>query len=379
MKKYYTKSNNANDIMKQIIYFLIAVLLIWNATATAYDHSCTDSDGGKNYHIKGNCVDYDQSEMDYCNGYNYIQEWYCFSGCMDFPMEASSELQGHDPNCIWGCYDGRCASNGEIIESLGLIYTPGECLDTDGGIDKFTDGICIDSDGKYYIEQCNKGNVEEYYCESNMCKRAFGEQDTYCPGGTGEMQDQGGCEAGACKKVDETLSGCCFNPDTVACEWIDKRDDCCPVFGDYEKDLPFGPDKTTDCINNWFFKTEKSEECPPKLDVFENSKHCLNGCCCFRDPEGVAHATILPQLVCKWWQPFEAVEEFGCVDSYCEEIVPIVEAGIVPPKATTTILQESPTTINIQEPEGTGLNTFQISIIIFIILVLFILAALFLL
>ena len=75
--------------------------------------SCTDSDGGKNYYIKGTTIGLASdgvitTRIDSCwepnyygDGYDYIAEWFCADG---YAINTNEK-------CIYGCKDGACLSS----------------------------------------------------------------------------------------------------------------------------------------------------------------------------------------------------------------------------------------------------------------------------
>ncbi len=171
---------------------------------------CTDSDGGKNYYVKGYrlapshgsgqkeedyCIldpfiypsgavvsDYD-AKVDNCVGEKcYVIEYHCKTDLAD-------AHQGYQ--CPNGCADGACIT-GEVNEST--------CTDTDGGKDYYVKGrvsaFLQGSGGKSASDVCTtETRLLEYECTSAT---GWSGKGFDCPNG---------CEDGACLKCDinETL------------------------------------------------------------------------------------------------------------------------------------------------------------------------------
>ena len=90
--------------------------------------SCTDSDGGKDYFVKGTVVDEGKSYTDYCQGAFYLKEYFCLP-------KTSSSLGGvaeEDVVCpnSGSCVDGACTSGINVTKPInneqlqaGTTYT----------------------------------------------------------------------------------------------------------------------------------------------------------------------------------------------------------------------------------------------------------------
>ena len=68
--------------------------------------TCTDSDGGIDYSIKGTCVDDAGSNTDYCDG-DTLKEMYCDS----HPYTGDNVCYVSSYSCPGGCQDGRCITS----------------------------------------------------------------------------------------------------------------------------------------------------------------------------------------------------------------------------------------------------------------------------
>ena len=65
--------------------------------------TCTDTDNGKNYNVKGTCTDNSGSHPDSCVGNNKVREWYCDNGVCKY----------EDHICDNGCSEGACQGGEE--------------------------------------------------------------------------------------------------------------------------------------------------------------------------------------------------------------------------------------------------------------------------
>src|SRR3989344_1131192 len=76
---------------------------VLNQTAT-----CTDTDGGKNYYVKGTLVNGNNTAVDYCSGANA-------NGLIEFYCNGSSFIQDFLPSCTslgnYMCQNGACILN----------------------------------------------------------------------------------------------------------------------------------------------------------------------------------------------------------------------------------------------------------------------------
>jgi len=85
------------------------------------NYNCTDSDGGKNYAVKGNLVDrlHNATYEDFCSGSITLREHWC----------GENNYQYEYYNCENGCGGGKCLKKGEkIIESV----CPEQCILVNG-------------------------------------------------------------------------------------------------------------------------------------------------------------------------------------------------------------------------------------------------------
>jgi cysteine-rich repeat protein len=98
---------------KQIIYILLALMLIGGVSAL-----CTDTDGGKNYNVKGTITYNYYKYTDYCSG-NYVREYYCSYGR---PYITSS-------SCAYGCNNGACKPKPISVCGNNVLETGEQCDD----------------------------------------------------------------------------------------------------------------------------------------------------------------------------------------------------------------------------------------------------------
>jgi hypothetical protein len=121
--------------------------------------SCTDTDGGQNYDLKGVAVGPDKyggndSGVDYCDpslGPNVLMEAYCDSGYVNYILY----------DCPNDCSDGACIRS----------KTP-TCTESDGGINYYVRGTIKGTD-KYGnpnpgVDYCTYGpNLMEGFCDES--------------------------------------------------------------------------------------------------------------------------------------------------------------------------------------------------------------------
>ena len=187
------------------------------------EQQCTDSDGGKDYYVKGTCKDNigtTNTMTDFCVG-NDLYETYC-----DNTFEGYQCVQAGTPyKCPNGCQDGACIKE----MTCSSLFTMDTCLDNtncywDQQYDKCfnydsTKQTCSDPDGgkDYYTQAhtfgfrtysssddpsrdlrirtggrdaCIGNTLREHYCYDTYYITSI---DTTCPNG---------CQDGACIKGD---------------------------------------------------------------------------------------------------------------------------------------------------------------------------------
>jgi hypothetical protein len=140
------------------------------------DSYCTDSDGGKDYNVKGTITGLDgngviSTDTDFCRDSNVLVEWFC-SGV----YRTNTNYQ-----CPNGCKDGACIQKNQT------------CIDSDGGKDYYVKGYVT-----YEGYVLNGELIKEYdTCVGNVL------QEKYCPEtgiGTIDYSCPNGCKDGACVK-----------------------------------------------------------------------------------------------------------------------------------------------------------------------------------
>ncbi|MBN2043368.1 MAG: hypothetical protein JW754_06215 [Candidatus Aenigmarchaeota archaeon] len=135
---------------------------------------CTDSDGGKNYYLRGTITTGNDTFEDGCGTgemAGYVIEYSC----------EEQENGTHVPSnyeCPFGCSEGRCKSSDV-------------CSDTDGGKNFFQKGWIIMEDGIVREDECGTGNLDGYVIERH-CESESNVFNYKCPNG---------CEEGACISV----------------------------------------------------------------------------------------------------------------------------------------------------------------------------------
>ena len=148
---------------------------------------CADSDGGRNYTLKGNVTKGDVVKTDFCDG-NVLREYYC-----DNRTNPLGIIKNISYNCTRFGYSG--CENGACINT-SLI----NCNDSDGGINIYVAGIAderVNWSRRYYNDACvtSRGSV----CTGDSCTAVA---EGYCSDkGVSNILMQcptNRCENGAC-------------------------------------------------------------------------------------------------------------------------------------------------------------------------------------
>jgi hypothetical protein len=193
------------------------------------NYTCTDSDGGKNYNVKGTTygvlyttasIEPYKTYSDECSSQNgQLIEYYCRSGNNSY-----LDIQWY--TCPYGCKDGRCISpsndcniqqNGICPQSCSIDSDPDccfqsgkswinnncisstqvNCTDSDGGINYYVKGKTLGINGErndYCFDSYGATYLEENYCDENGYAQPV--QEAYiCPNG---------CQDGACIQANVT-------------------------------------------------------------------------------------------------------------------------------------------------------------------------------
>ena len=137
-----------------------------NQTTPVQNQTCTDSDGGLNYNIKGTTTNNTITKNDTCIYNNLaIKEYYC----------QNTLVSNEERDCQYRCRDGACA-NQTIVPPIET------CTDSDGGRNYYTLG---NTNGAW--DSCiNSDTLNENFCDGSSPVSA-----TY--------NCLKGCENGACK------------------------------------------------------------------------------------------------------------------------------------------------------------------------------------
>ena len=154
------------------------------ARVEKFSARCTDSDGGKNYYVKGEInTPYDENSdgyiiegnghaIDRCASTTQLNEYYCED---NYGMSVGI-------TCPNECEDGRCIG-GEV-----------ECTDSDGGLNYYVKGyVNLADDWDWCLETPNGSLLNEIYC---IDSETSGTKSHFCPGG---------CEDGACLGAPECV------------------------------------------------------------------------------------------------------------------------------------------------------------------------------
>jgi len=148
--------------------------------------SCNDSDGGKDFYIKGVVNNNERSSEDFCNkGYAVNRpstevDSCSGSDCYAIDYYCNGDITTWDRyQCPYGCDDGACKEK-EIT-----------CTDSDNGIDYYNKGYVTGAGGDIHYDFCDTsypGRLYEQYCTSSQSHNE----------NTLKYQCPYGCEDGAC-------------------------------------------------------------------------------------------------------------------------------------------------------------------------------------
>ncbi|MCX6817348.1 MAG: hypothetical protein NTU57_00645 [Candidatus Aenigmarchaeota archaeon] len=149
-----------------------------NGCYTCQNNTCTDSDGGKNYYVKGTTTGpgYGNTSKlitstDYCDG-NLLKERYC---------DENDKFNSEDYACSYGCLDGRCKTG------------PYVCVDYEGEKNYYKKGTITNQFNQNYTDSCTNNTLREWYCD----QYGSGANEYYaCPNG---------CKDGACNNFVNAL------------------------------------------------------------------------------------------------------------------------------------------------------------------------------
>jgi hypothetical protein len=153
---------------------------------------CNDSDGGKNYSVRGR-INVDSDREDKCLTTHRLLEWHC-KGNM-----ATTNVY----LCEFGCKDGRCESAQKQIKQVIKTSSPPmgwtvtakrqtttttiPCNDSDGGIVYDKAGTLVASDAVRTDDCIGYKRLREWYCSRGKARSAI-------------VMCERGCLNGACNK-----------------------------------------------------------------------------------------------------------------------------------------------------------------------------------
>lgn len=171
------KKNKGKPPKKLVLatLFIFSAMLLGAVGASAA--SCSETDGGKNYAVKGVTTYGSSKYTDICSG-SYVKEYYCYYG---YPTSTYYK-------CLLGCSNGACIQPAKCGD--GMVNQPSEQCD-DGntvngdGCSSTCQTQCIDIwtcgswspctyHYKYVTRSCSKTNS----CEFNYNKPSTGRQCT---------------------------------------------------------------------------------------------------------------------------------------------------------------------------------------------------------
>lgn len=175
--------------------------------APAYVKTCADSDGGKNYDVKGTVKTSSAYEStDYCNDEKTLTEYFCEDAGDGKSTTVNSETHG----CNYACRDGACLPSNAPLCGNGICESEDEKANCpkDCGIKCNQDSDCgkpttIKSCGSPLAASAKGSYPDNYYaCTSETyykCENP-GTADARCVGGGGAscMPCPQGCKNGEC-------------------------------------------------------------------------------------------------------------------------------------------------------------------------------------
>ena len=201
------KKGERKNLIKWIIIGVAVLLLIFivykvftgfvpsGGIPPSNDSYCTDSDGGKDYYIRGTTNDSHGSRLtDYCTNSastSLLIEGYCNVVSSSYSIESYESYA-----CPNGCSEGVCINDSSVIPSNQ------SCTDSDGGANPYQAGHVygINPEGKNYIlnDTCNNSSDGEWIYE-RTCVGSPLKVASYttplCPYG---------CKDGACMNASST-------------------------------------------------------------------------------------------------------------------------------------------------------------------------------
>ncbi len=172
VKKEYNELNENNNIYTQKIEIL------------SEDYKCKDSDGGKNFNVKGEIEGYLMEELsiktfkDTCENVNKLKEYDC--------QNDGAKIGYVYENCQYGCKDGVCLTESIPTTTPTQSEEPESVITEDEYLKQSCDGCLMEDncvsygtrlDEKYcslskdFLNQRDLGSScnENYECKSNEC------------------------------------------------------------------------------------------------------------------------------------------------------------------------------------------------------------------
>ena len=144
------------------------------------DSTCTDSDNGKDYFVKGTMKYTGGSYIDSCMGGNSAIEYYC---------DETGVGKTENYSCEFGCVNDVCRRPPTTCEYIEYINYSGRqaSIPINRNKDFFAKGT-VYYKGDYYTDSCSGNYVVEHYCENTAYKSIY----YLCANG---------CQDGACKQI----------------------------------------------------------------------------------------------------------------------------------------------------------------------------------
>ena len=219
--------------------------------------TCFDTDGGKNYYVKGTVSSKSGLRTDICGKGNDLIEYYC----------EGDRIRSIIYNCPNGCKDGACMKKSSV-----------SCYDSDGGADYYKKGTTTLTEeygnSSKIVSLCKdfcRGNtLYEYFCSTESDGTQGGKSikvksvEIICPNG---CQD-GACKAAIQKCIDGTPYGQCSSEKPKYCDngnLVDRCDICgCPS--------GYSCQENGKCVNQLFQPPEECHREDEEIEVSSGKK-----------------------------------------------------------------------------------------------------------
>ena len=146
--------------------------------------SCIDNDSGENIGVFGEVEWRGQKYNDFCLDENNLEEYFCVLPVIT-SYNFSSPIAIQEHFCSGGCVNGICLEKEQIT-----------CVDSDRGLEKYSQGRVFYGDLVFNDECISEDNLTEYYCNETE-----GREEVFSKNMTCDYR----CENGRC--IEEVIGG----------------------------------------------------------------------------------------------------------------------------------------------------------------------------